>query len=192
MTLTTDRLFTQARTATFFLELPGVDDETLRALYELLKWGPTASNCCPARFVFVRTPQAKARLLGCLSPGNVAKAQSAPVTVVVGMDMAFYEQLPFLYPQADARSWFAGKPEVIAREALRSSSLQVAYLIIAARALGLDAAPMGGIDPAKMDAEFFAGTTVKSHMVCCLGHADPARQRPRNPRLRFDQACRLA
>jgi len=140
----------------------------------------------------VRTPQAKARLLGCLSPGNVAKAQSAPVTVVVGMDMAFYEQLPFLYPQADARSWFAGKPEVIAREALRSSSLQVAYLIIAARALGLDAAPMGGIDPAKMDAEFFAGTTVKSHMVCCLGHADPARQRPRNPRLSFDQACRLA
>ena len=192
MTLTTDRLFTQARTATFFLESPGVDDETLRALYELLKWGPTASNCCPARFVFVRTPQAKARLLGCLSPGNVAKAQSAPVTVVVGMDMAFYEQLPFLYPQADARSWFAGKPEVIAREALRSSSLQVAYLIIAARALGLDAAPMGGIDPDKMDAEFFAGTTVKSHMVCCLGHADPARQRPRNPRLSFDQACRLA
>jgi len=192
MTLTTDRLFTQARTATFFLESPGVDDETLRALYELLKWGPTASNCCPARFVFVRTPQAKARLLGCLSPGNVAKAQSAPVTVVVGMDMAFYEQLPFLYPQADARSWFAGKPEVIAREALRSSSLQVAYLIIAARTLGLDAAPMGGIDPDKMDAEFFAGTTVKSHMVCCLGHADAARQRPRNPRLSFDQACRLA
>jgi len=192
MTLTTDRLFTQARTATFFLESRGVDDETLRALYELLKWGPTASNCCPARFVFVRTPQAKARLLGGLSPGNVAKAQSAPVTVVVGMDMAFYEQLPFLYPQADARSWFAGKPEVIAREALRSSSLQVAYLIIAARALGLDAAPMGGIDPDKMDAEFFAGTTVKSHMVCCLGHADPARQRPRNQRLSFDQACRLA
>ncbi|MFI4928965.1 MAG: malonic semialdehyde reductase [Burkholderiales bacterium] len=192
MAITTDRLFTQARTATFFLESPGVDDDTLHALYELLKWGPTASNCCPARFVFVRTPQAKERLLGCLSPGNVAKAKSAPVTAVIGMDMAFYDQLPVLYPQADARSWFAGQPEVIAREALRSSSLQAAYLIIAARTLGLDAAPMGGIDAAKMDAEFFAGTTVKSHMVCCLGHADVARQRPRNPRLPFDQACRLA
>jgi 3-hydroxypropanoate dehydrogenase len=192
MAITTDRLFTQARTATFFLESPGVDDDTLHALYELLKWGPTASNCCPARFVFVRTPQAKERLLSCLSPGNVAKARSAPVTVVVGMDMAFYDQLPVLYPQADARSWFAGNPEVIAREALRSSSLQAAYLIIAARTLGLDAAPMGGIDAAKMDAEFFAGTTVKSHMVCCLGHADIARQRPRNPRLTFEQACRLA
>ena len=192
MPLSTDQLFTQARTATYFLESPGVDDDTLHALYDLLKWGPTASNCCPARFVFVRSPQARERLLACLSPGNVAKAKSAPVTVVIGMDMAFYEQLPVLYPQADARSWFAGKPEVIAREALRSSSLQAAYLIVAARCLGLDAAPMGGIDAAKMDAEFFAGTTVKSHMVCCLGHADAARQRPRNPRLSFDQACRLA
>jgi len=191
MSPSTDPLFTRARTATYFVESPGVDDDTLRALYELLKWGPTASNCCPARFVFVRTAPAKERLLACLSPGNVAKAKSAPVTVVIGMDMAFYEQLPLLYPQADARSWFAGKPELIAREALRSSSLQAAYLIIAARALGLDAAPMGGIDAAKMDAEFFAGTTVKSHMVCCLGHADATRQRPRNPRLAFEQACRL-
>jgi 3-hydroxypropanoate dehydrogenase len=192
MTLTTDGLFTQARTATYFLESQAVADHTLRTLYELLKWGPTASNCCPARFVFVRTPEAKAQLLDCLSPNNVAKAQSAPVTVVVGMDMAFYDQLPFLYPQADARSWFAGKPEVIAREALRSSSLQVGYLIVAARSLGLDAAPMGGIDAGKMDAAFFAGTTIKSHMVCCLGHADPSRQRPRNPRLPFEQVCRLA
>ena len=191
MAITTEQLFTQARTAAYFLESPGVDDHTLRALYELLKWGPTASNCCPARFVFVRTSAARERLFPCLSAGNVAKAKSAPVTVVVGMDMAFYEQLPKLYPQADARSWFAGNPEVIAREALRSSSLQVAYLIVAARTLGLDAAPMGGIHPDKMDAEFFAGTTVKSHMVCCLGHADVSRQRPRNPRLTFDDACRL-
>jgi len=192
MQVSTEQLFTLARTPTLLLESPAVDDDTLRALYELLKWGPTSANCCPARFVFVRTPAAKERLLACVSAGNVAKAKSAPVTVVVGMDMAFYEQLPVLYPQADARSWFAGKPEVIAREALRSSSLQAAYLIIAARALGLDAAPMGGIDAAKMDAEFFAGTTIRSHMVCCLGHADRARQRPRNPRLSFDQACRLA
>jgi 3-hydroxypropanoate dehydrogenase len=187
----TEQLFTQARTATLFLESPGVSDDTLHALYELLKWGPTSSNCCPARFVFVRTPEARERLWPCLSPGNVPKAKSAPVTVVIGMDMAFYEQLPTLYPQADARSWFAGKPDVIAREALRSSSLQAAYLIIAARALGLDAAPMGGIDAAKMDAEFFSGTTVKSHMVCCLGRSDVACQRPRNPRLAFDVACRM-
>lgn len=191
MVTTTERLFTHARTPAFFLESPGVDDDTLRALYELLKWGPTSANCCPARFVFVRSREARERLWPCLSPGNVPKAKSAPVTVVVGMDMAFYDQLPKLYPQADARSWFAGKPEVIAREALRSSSLQAAYLIMAARSLGLDAAPMGGIDMAKMDAEFFAGTTVKSHMVCCLGHSDVARQRPRNPRLDFDQACAL-
>lgn len=190
MQTSTERIFTDAHTASGFLDTP-VADATLRELYELLKWGPTASNCCPARFVFVRTPAQRELLASCVSAGNVAKVRSAPVTVVIGMDMAFYEQLPRLYPQADARSWFAGKPEAIAREALRSSSLQAAYLIIAARALGLDCGPMGGIDAAKMDAAFFAGTTVKSHMVCALGQADPARQRARNPRLEFDEACRL-
>jgi 3-hydroxypropanoate dehydrogenase len=190
MHTSTEQLFTQAHTAGAFVDTP-VDDDTLRTLYDLLKWGPTSSNCCPARFVFVRTPAQRERLVECVSPGNVAKVRSAPVTVVIGMDMAFYEQLPRLYPQADARSWFAGKPEVIAREALRSSSLQAGYLILAARALGLDCGPMGGIDAAKMDAAFFAGTTVKSHMICGLGQGDRAKQRPRNPRLTFDEACRL-
>lgn len=190
MHTSTEQLFTQAHTAGAFVDTP-VGDDTLRTLYDLLKWGPTSSNCCPARFVFVRTPAQRERLVDCVSPGNVAKVRSAPVTVVIGMDMAFYEQLPRLYPQADARSWFAGKPEVIAREALRSSSLQAGYLILAARALGLDCGPMGGIDAEKMDAAFFAGSTVKSHMICSLGHADRAKQRPRNPRLTFDEACRL-
>lgn len=190
MTLTTDTLFTQAHTAGGFVDRP-VDDATLHALYELLKWGPTSANSCPARFVFVRTPQARERLVDCVNPGNVAKVQSAPVTAIIGMDMAFYEQLPRLYPQVDARSWYAGKPELIAREALRSSSLQAAYLIIAARSLGLDCAPMAGFDAAKVDAAFWAGTTVHSNMICGLGHADPAKQRPRKPRLAFDEACRL-
>jgi 3-hydroxypropanoate dehydrogenase len=192
MQTSTEQLFTEARTARAFVETP-VSDDTLHQLYELLKFGPTASNCCPARFVFVRTAAQRERLAQCVSAGgNQAKVRNAPVTVVIGMDLAFYEQLPRLFPHVDARSWYAGKPDVIRHEALRSSSLQAAYLIIAARALGLDAAPMGGIDAAKMDAEFFAGTPVKSHMVCCLGHADHSVQRPRSPRLAFDEACRLA
>jgi 3-hydroxypropanoate dehydrogenase len=190
MTLTTDTLFTQAHTAGGFVDRP-VDDATLHAVYELLKWGPTSANSCPARFLFVRTPQACERLVECVSPGNVAKVQSAPVTVVIGMDMAFYELLPRLYPQSDARSWFAGKPELIAREALRCSCLQAAYLIIAARSLGLDCAPMAGFDAAKVDAAFWTGTTVRSNMICALGHADPAKRRPRKPRLAFDEACQL-
>jgi 3-hydroxypropanoate dehydrogenase len=190
MHTTTEQLFTDARTARAFLDTP-VSDGTLHQLYELVKWGPTASNCCPARFVFVRTPAQRERLAACVNPGNQAKVRSAPVTVIIGMDMAFYELLPRLFPHVDARAWFAGKPEAITREALRSSSLQAAYLIVAARALGLDAAPMGGIDVAKMDAEFWAGTTVTSHMVCGLGHADRAAQKPRGPRLAFDEACRL-
>jgi 3-hydroxypropanoate dehydrogenase len=190
MTLTTDTLFTQAHTAGGFVDGP-VEDAMLHALYELLKWGPTSANSCPARFVFVRTPRSRERLVECVSPGNVAKVQSAPVTVIIGMDMAFYEHLPRLYPQVDARSWYAGKPELIAREALRSSSLQAAYLIIAARSLGLDCAPMAGFDATKLDAAFWSGTTVRSNMICGLGHADPAKQRPRKPRLAFDEACQL-
>ncbi|MFO1217114.1 MAG: malonic semialdehyde reductase [Burkholderiaceae bacterium] len=190
MQTSTEALFTEARTPRAFLDTP-VSDDTLRQLYELLKFGPTAANCCPARFVFVRTPAERERLAQCVNPGNQARVRAAPVTVVIGMDMTFYEQLPKLYPQADARSWYVGKPEAIAREALRSGSLQAAYLVIAARALGLDAGPMGGIDAAKVDAAFFAGTQVKSHMVCCLGRADASAQKPRNPRLAFDEACRL-
>jgi 3-hydroxypropanoate dehydrogenase len=191
MTLTTAQLFTEARSHNRFHDEP-VDDATLHSLYDLMKWGPTAANCTPARIVFVKSTEARARLAACVSPGNVEKTRSAPVVAIVGMDMAFYEHLPRLYPATDARSWFAGKPEVIAAAALRNSSLQGAYLILAARALGLDAGPMGGFDAARIEAEFFAGTAVKANFICALGRGRPEALYPRGPRLDFDQACRIA
>ncbi|MDZ7591388.1 MAG: malonic semialdehyde reductase [Rubrivivax sp.] len=189
--VTTARLFTEARTQNGYLDRP-VPDERLRELFDLLKWGPTSANSSPARFVFVRSAQAKARLLDCMSPGNQQKVREAPVTVIIGMDMAFHEQLPKLFPHTDARSWFAGKPELIATTAMRNSSLQGAYLMLAARALGLDCGPMSGFDAEKMDAAFWADTTVRTNFVCTLGTGDPARLMPRSPRLSFDEACRLA
>ena len=191
MNVTTEQLFTDARSHNRFTEV-AVTDETLRRLYELMKWGPTTANSCPARIVFVRSAESKAMLISCMSPGNVEKTRSAPVLAVFGMDMAFYEQLPKLYPATDARSWFAGKPDLIAATALRNSSLQGGYFIMAARALGLDCGPMGGFDAAKVDAAFFAGTTVKSSFVCALGRGQPQALYPRGPRLAFDEACRLA
>jgi 3-hydroxypropanoate dehydrogenase len=190
MNITTERLFTEARTQNGYLPTP-VPDETLTALYDLLKWGPTAANSCPARFVFVRSAEARERLLAGMSPGNVAKVQQAPVTVVIGMDMAFYEKLPQLFPHTDARSWFVGKPAAIESTAMRNSSLQGAYLIMAARALGLDCGPMSGFDAAKLDAAFWAGTAVRTNFVCTLGQGDPAKLMPRSPRLAFAEACQL-
>lgn len=190
MQTTTETLFTQARTQTGFLDKP-VDEATLRALYDLLKWGPTSANCSPARFLFVQSAQAKQRLMACMDEDNVRKVREAPVTVVIGMDMAFYEHLSTLFPHTDARSWFEGKPEKIIETAFRNSTLQGAYLIIAARALGLDCGPMSGFDHARVDAEFWSGTEVRSNFVCCLGQGDPARVFPRNPRLSFEQACQL-
>ena len=191
MNVTTEQLFTEAHTAGGYLPQP-VPDATLRALYELMKWGPTSANCTPARFVFVRTPEAKARLVPCMDAGsNQRKVQQAPVTAIVGMDLAFHEQLPRLFPHTDARAWFLGQPQKIADTALRNSSLQGGYFILAARALGLDCGPMGGFDVARVDAEFWAGTTVTTNFVCTLGHGDPARVKPRNPRLAFEEACAL-
>lgn len=191
MSLTTDLLFTAARSHNRFHDEP-VPDATLHALYELLKWGPTSANSCPARLVFVRSAAAKAKLVACMSPGNVEKTRSAPVVAIVGMDLAFHEQLPKLYPATDARSWFVGKPAAEMREhALRNSSLQGAYLILAARALGLDCGPMGGFDAAKVDAAFFAGSTVTANFVCALGRGRPEALYPRGPRLAFDEACRI-
>ena len=191
MSLTTAQLFTEARTQNGYLDQP-VPDAQLRALYDLLKFGPTAANSCPARFVFVRSPEAKARLLDCVSPGNVAKIQQAPVTVIVGMDLAFHDKLPQLFPHVDARAWFAGKDALIQESAFRNSSLQGGYMIIAARALGLDCGPMSGFDKAKLDAAFFAGTAVKSNFICTLGRGDPSKVFERNPRLSFEEACTLA
>ena len=189
-TLTTAQLFTDARTQNGYLDVP-VPDSQLRALYDLLKFGPTAANACPARFKFVRSAEAKAQLAACAALSNVAKIGQAPVTVIVGMDMAFYEQLPKLFPHADARAWFVGKDAAIQETAMRNGSLQGGYMILAARALGLDCGPMSGFDAAKVDAAFWAGTPVKTNFLCTLGTGDPAKLFPRSPRLSFDEACSL-
>jgi len=192
MITTTERLFTDARTQNGYLPQP-VSDDTLRRLYELMKWGPTSANCSPSRLVFVRTAAAREKLLACVSPGNVNKVREAPVTAVLGMDLDFHEQLPKLFPHApDARSWFAGDAAKRAETALRNSSLQGGYLILAARALGLDCGPMSGFDTAKMDAAFWVGRNVRTNFICTLGHGDPAKLFARSPRLAFDEACALA
>jgi len=190
MNITTEQLFDNARTHNgFTAEL--IPQATLRQLYDLMKWGPTSANCSPARIVFVSSPEGKEKLLAGMSPGNVEKTRSAPVTAIIGMDMAFYDKLPQLFPHADAKPWFVGKQPMIDATAFRNSSLQGGYFIIAARALGLDCGPMSGFDPAKVDAAFFAGTTVKTNFVCCLGQGDPAKVFPRSPRLTFEEACRF-
>lgn len=191
-TVTTEQLFTGARTAVGYKPDP-VPDALLHELYGLMKWGPTSANCSPARIVFVRTPEGKARLEACMNAGsNRQKVREAPVTAVIGMDMAFPETLPQLFAHTDARAWFQGQPALIETTALRNGSLQGAYLMLAARALGLDCGPMSGFDAAAMDAAFWAGTAVRTNFVCALGYGDPARLHPRGPRLGFDQACTLA
>ncbi len=185
-----DVLFRQARTNYAWLPEP-VSEKTLRELYDLLKWGPTSANCCPMRVLFLTSEEAKARVLPALSANNVEKSRTAPVVALVAYDMEFYEHLPRLFPQADARSWFAGQPEVIADAAFRNGSLQGAYLILAARALGLDCGPMSGFDANKVNAEFFPDGKWKINFVCNLGHGDPSKLYPRNPRLDFEEACQI-
>ena len=185
-----DQLFRTARTHNAFSG--SVDEATLRRLYDLLKLGPTEANSCPARFVFVRSREAKEKLAPALSEGNLAKTLSAPVTVIVGHDLRFYDKLPVLLPHTDAKSWFEGSPEErLQRVALRGSSMQTAYLIMAARALGLDTGPMTGFDNDRVDAAFFAGTTVRSNILVNLGQGDPAAVYPRSPRLSFAEAARI-
>ena len=188
--LALDQLFRSARTYNAFSG--EIDDATLHRLYELLKWGPTAANASPARFVFVRSPEAKAKLGPALDQGNREKTLAAPVTVIVGYDMAFYDKLPVLFPHTDARSWFAGRPEpVLETVALRNGSLQGAYLILAARSLGLDCGPMSGFNNAMVDEAFFAGTAIRSNFLVNLGKGDASSIFPRSPRLGFDEACRI-
>ncbi len=186
-----DQLFRAARTHNAWLDV-AVTDAQLHHVYELLKWGPTAANGSPARFVFVRSPEAKAKLAPSLSDGNRAKTLAAPVTVIVATDYEFYEKLPQLFPHADARSWFVGDQANIDATAQRNGSLQGAYLILAARAAGLDAGPMSGFDNALLDEAFFAGTKIKSNFLVNLGVGDVAGLFPRSPRLSFDEACRIA
>ena len=190
MQVSTEQLFTQARTQNGYKPTP-VSDDQLRALYDLLKWGPTSANSSPARFQFVRSAPAKEKLMACTPPANAQKISQAPVTAIIGMDMAFHDKLPFLFPHTDARAWFAGNEAKIAETAFRNSSLQGGYFIVAARALGLDCGPMSGFDAAKLDAAFWSGSTVKTNFICTLGEGDPGKVLARSPRLSFDDACSL-
>ena len=189
-----DQIFRNARTyrrsADAWLDKP-VDDALLKQAYDLAKLGPTSANCQPLRVVFVRSTAAKEKLRAALSESNVAQTLGAPVTAIVASDQAFYEYLPRLYKEENAVPWFEGKPEAIAATAFRNSSLQGAYLIIALRALGLDCGPMSGFHNAKVDADFFAGTQVRSNFLINIGYGDPSTVRPREDRFAFDEACRI-
>jgi nitroreductase len=185
-----DTLFRHARSHNRWSERP-VADTLLVQIFELMKWGPTSANCSPARIVFVKSAAAKERLVACMDPGNVDKTRSAPVIAIVGMDMEFYEKLPQLFPHTDARSWFAGNPAKIEETAFRNSSLQGGYLIMAARALGLDCGPMSGFNPQLVNQAFFADSTVRVNFVCGLGYGSGEQLHARSPRLSFEQACRI-
>lgn len=199
-----DILFRQARSHNAWLDKP-VEESTVRQLYEVLRWGPTSANSCPARFIFLRSKRSKERLRPALSPGNVEKTMTAPITVIVAYDLTFYEKLPRLFPHNPAmREVFAKNPQLIESTAKRNSSLQGAYLMLGARGLGLDCGPMSGFDNSKVDEEFFgAGKCeeceqeifpeghVKSNFLCNLGYADRTKLNPRSPRLEFSEACSL-
>lgn len=185
-----DQIFFKARTHRAFLN-ESIDDRVLHQIYDTLKWGPTSANCCPMRLVFVKSSEAKERLIACLDKGNIAKVRSAPVTAIIAEDMEFYEKLPKLAPHADVRSYFVGKRKLIEDTAFRNSSLQGAYFIIAARAHGLDCGPMSGFDNAKLDEAFFAGTSWKSNFLCNIGYGDATKLKARQPRLSFDEACQV-
>ena len=185
-----DIIFREAHTHSVWLDKP-VNDALLHQVYDLMKWAPTSANCSPARIVFVRSAAAKQRLLPAVAPGNLDKTRTAPVTAIVAYDTEFYEKLPALFPQADARSWFAGNQALIDTTAFRNGTLQGAYLIMAARALGLDAGPMSGFDNAKMDREFFPDGKVKSNFLINLGYGDGTKLFPRNPRLPFAEAAQI-
>ena len=186
----TKELFEEARTNAVWQERP-VPEDLLRRVYDVAKMGPTSANCCPMRVVFVRSAEGKERLKPCLNEGNVEKTMKAPATAIIAYDTQFYDLLPKLFPARDMRTGFASNPELAATTAFRNSSLQGAYLIIAARALGLDCGPMSGFNNAKVDAEFFPDGRWKSNFLCNLGYGDPSKVMPRSPRLGFDEACKL-
>ena len=185
-----DLLFRDARTHRAWLDRP-VSDVMLQALYDLARLGPTSGNCCPMRVLFLRTAEAKERLRPALDAGNVEKTMAAPVTAIIGHDTRFYDLLPQLSPRVDARACFVDAPEKAATTAFRNATLQGAYLMLAARALGLDCGPMSGFDNAKVDAEFFPDGRIESNFLCNIGCGDATKLRPRQPRLDFDQACRI-
>jgi len=188
-----DLIFRNARSNNGWRAEP-VSDAQLRELYELMQWAPTTMNTNPARILFLRSAEAKARLQPALSPGNLDKTMAAPVTAIIGYDTQFYELLPKLFPHnQNARGLFAGEEKKAHAEttAFRNGSMQGGYFILAARSIGLDCGPMSGFNNAKVDAEFFAGTGIKSNFLCNLGYGDPAKVMPRNPRPAFDEVCKL-
>jgi len=188
--ITLETLFSKARTHNAWLDKP-VSDAQLHQLYELMKWGPTSANSSPARVVFVKSAEQKEKLAACMAPANVDKTRAAPVTAIIAMDMAFYDKLPQLFPHADAKSWFVGNQPMIEATAFRNSSLQGGYFIMAARAIGLDCGPMSCFDADKVNAAFFAGSTVKANFICNIGYGDAAKLFPRSPRLGFEEACQI-
>jgi len=187
---TLDILFRNARTHNGWIDKP-VSDAQLQEIYDLMKWGPTSANCSPARIVFVKSAAEKEKLVACMAPGNAEKTKAAPVTAIIGMDYAFYEKLPQLFPHADAKSWFVGNQPMIDATTFRNSSLQGAYFIIAARAAGLDCGPMSGFDADKVNAAFFAGSSIKANFICNLGYGDASKLFGRSPRLSFEEACKV-
>ena len=186
-----DELYRNARTHSQW-DSRGVSDDELRAAYDLMKWAPTSANSSPARFVFIRSDEAREKLRPALSAGNVDKTMTAPVVAIVAYDPKFYDYLPRLFPHADARSWFAGNEALAEETAFRNSTLQGAYFIIAARAVGLDCGPMSGFDRPRVDAAFFADTGWKSNFLVNVGHGIPDGLHPRAPRFTFEEACRVA
>ncbi|WP_431282178.1 malonic semialdehyde reductase [Humitalea sp. 24SJ18S-53] len=185
-----DQLFRDARTHNKWQDR-AVPEDKLTEMYDLLKLAPTSANSSPARFVFVRSAEAKAKLKAALAPGNIEKTMTAPVTVIVAYDPVFYDKLPTLFPHADARAWFAGNVAFSDTTALRNGTLQGAYLILAARAVGLDAGPMSGFDNSKVDELFLSTQGWKSNFLVNLGYGEPSGLFPRSPRLAFDEACRI-
>ena len=184
------QLFTEARTHNGFIDKP-VPEDLLKKAVDLAKMGPTSANQSPMRIVFVKSAEAKAKLLPAMSEGNRAKTEAAPVTAIVGYDEKFYEHLPFLFPHADAKSWFSGNEAFAKRAAFQNGTLQVAYLILALRAVGLDTGPMTGFDSAAVDAAFFAGTDVKSNVIINIGYGDVSKLFARSPRFAFDQIAKI-
>jgi 3-hydroxypropanoate dehydrogenase len=185
-----DQLYRQARTHRSWTGEP-VSDVVLQAAYDLARMAPTSGNCCPMRVLFLRSREAKERLKPALSAGNLVQTMSAPVTAIIGYDLQFHDYLPRLYAASDARRWFVGSEALIRETAFRNGSLQGAYFILAARAVGLDCGPMSGFDNAKVDAEFFPDGRIKSNFLCNLGYGDGGRMRPRDARLEFDEACKI-
>ncbi|VAW96978.1 Probable NADH dehydrogenase/NAD(P)H nitroreductase [hydrothermal vent metagenome] len=185
-----DLLFRKARSHNGWQDKP-VSDALLEKIYELMKWGPTSANSCPARLVFVKSKAAKQRLKPSLQEGNVEKSMTAPVVVIIGMDMEFYEEFGILFPHADAKSWYVGNDAKIKEAAFRDSSLQAAYLMLAARSIGLDCGPMSGFDNVILDAEFFPEGKVRSNFICSLGYGDETKLHPRLARLKYERVCQV-